>query len=85
MNALDTVRSAEIEMDMELGPIEECYAFLQHCGVYVSREETERVDSIRYIFKNLQSQAVSLFLFTTNNEGINMPLPSIRIQSRNTW
>ena len=83
MNALDTVRSAEIEMDMELGPIEECYAFLQHCGVYVSREETERVDSIRYIFKNLQSQAVSLF--TTNNEGINMPLPSIRIQSRNTW
>lgn len=63
MNALDVVRSAEIEMDMELGPIEECYAFLQHCGVYVPREETERVDSIRYIFKNLQSQAVSVFGF----------------------
>ena len=60
MAALDEVRAAEIEMDMELGPIEECYAFLQHCGVAVPREEMERVDSLRYTFKNLQQQAVSV-------------------------
>ena len=59
MAALDEVRAAEIEMDMELGPIEECYAFLQRCGVAVPREEMERVDSLRYTFKNLLQQAVS--------------------------
>ncbi len=59
MAALDEVRAAEIEMDMELGPIEECYTFLQRCGVAVPREEIERVDSLRYTFKNLQQQAVS--------------------------
>ena len=57
MQALDEVRTAEIEMDMELIPVEECYAFLQRCGVTVPREEIERVDSLRYTFKNLQSQA----------------------------
>ena len=59
MAALDEVRAAEIEMDMELGPIEECYAFLQSCGVAVAREEMERVDTLRYGFKKLQTQAVS--------------------------
>jgi len=59
MAALDEVRAVEIEMDMELGPIEECYGFLQRCGVAVPREEMERVDSLRYTFKNLQAQAVS--------------------------
>ena len=57
MRALDEVRAAEIEMDMELSPVEECYAFLQRCGVAVPREEIERVDSLRYTFKNLQAQA----------------------------
>ena len=59
MGALDDMRGAEIAMDMELQPIEECYAFLSRCGVSVPREEMERVDSLRYTFKNLQSQAVS--------------------------
>ena len=58
MQALDEVRAEEISMDMELQPIEECYAFLSRCGVAVPREEVERVDSLRYTFKNLLSQAV---------------------------
>ena len=45
MQALEEVRQAEIEMDMELAPIEECYVFLQRCGVSVAREEMERVDN----------------------------------------
>ena len=67
MLALDDVRAAEIEMDMELGPVEECYAFLQRCGVAVPREEMERVDSLRYTFKNLQSQAVSVAYFFSDS------------------
>ena len=59
MMALDEIRQAEIEMDMELGPIEECYMFLQRCGVHVAKEEMESVDSLRYTFKKLISQAVS--------------------------
>ena len=59
MGALDDMRGAEIAMDMELQPIEECYSFLARCGVSVHREEMDRVDSLRYTFKNLQSQAVS--------------------------
>ena len=65
MAALDEVRAVEIEMDMELGPIEECYSFLQRCGVAVPRDEMERVDSLRYTFKNLQAQSVST-MFTGN-------------------
>lgn len=60
MAALDEVRAVEIEMDMELSPIEECYSFLQRCGVAVVREEMETVDSLRYTFKNLLSQAVCM-------------------------
>lgn len=58
MLALDEVRASEINLDMELGPIEECYSFLQRCGIVVPREEMERVDSLRYTFKNLLQQAV---------------------------
>ena len=58
MLALDQVRASEIDLDMELGPIEECYSFLQRCGIVIPREEVERVDSLRYTFKNLLQQAV---------------------------
>ena len=58
MAALDEVRAKEIEIDMDLNPIEECYSFLQRCGVAVAREEMETVDSLRYTFKNLLTQAV---------------------------
>ena len=66
MLALDDVRATEIEMDMELGPVEECYAFLQRCGVAVPKEEMEKVDSLRYTFKNLQSQSVSVTKIITH-------------------
>ena len=65
MAGLEEVREAIIEMDMELSPIEECYAFLQRCGVPVTKEEMERVDSLRYSFKKLLSQAVSRFIKIT--------------------
>lgn len=58
MTTLHEIRGATVEIDMELGPIEECYLFLQRRGISVHREEVEKVDSLRYIFKNLQALAV---------------------------
>ena len=63
MTTLHELRGATVEIDMELGPIEECYLFLQRRGISVHREEMEKVDSLRYIFKNLQTQAVRLQSF----------------------
>ena len=59
MACLEEVRDAQIGIDMELSPIEDSYAFLHKCGVSVAKEEVERVDSLRYSFKRLLSQAVS--------------------------
>lgn len=61
MLALDDIRVKEIGMDAEMSSIEECYALLSWCGLPVPKEEMEREDSLRYKFKNFQSQAVSPF------------------------
>ena len=59
MAALEEVRDAQIGIDMELAPIEDSYAFLHKCGIAIAKEEMERVDSLRYSFKGLLTQAVS--------------------------
>ena len=70
MACLEEVRDAQISIDMELSPIEDSYAFLHKCGVNVAKEEVERVDSLRYSFKRLLSQAVS-----EANNTVHTPLP----------
>lgn len=70
MACLEEVRDAQISIDMELSPIEDSYAFLHKCGVNVAKEEVERVDSLRYSFKRLLSQAVS-----EANNTVCTPLP----------
>lgn len=62
MAYLEEVRDAQIGIDMELSPIEDSYSFLHKCGVHVAKEEVERVDSLRYSFKRLLNQAVSLLI-----------------------
>ena len=42
MAVLEEVRDAQIEMDMELSPIEECYVFIQRC-----REIAQAVRPVR--------------------------------------
>ena len=83
MAALDEVREREIEIDMELSPIEECYSFLQRCGVAVAREEMETVDSLRYTFKNLLTQAVSIIVLLSTC-GWSVRLSLCRVRSRAT-
>lgn len=77
MACLEEVRDAQISIDMELSPIEDSYAFLHKCGVNVAKEEVERVDSLRYSFKRLLSQAVS-----EANNTVHTPLPSPSPQSK---
>ena len=77
MACLEEVRDAQISIDMELSPIEDSYAFLHKCGVNVAKEEVERVDSLRYSFKRLLSQAVS-----EANNTVHTPLPPPSSQSK---
>lgn len=77
MACLEEVRDAQISIDMELSPIEDSYAFLHKCGVNVAKEEVERVDSLRYSFKRLLSQAVS-----EANNTVRTPLPPPSSQSK---
>lgn len=73
MACLEEVRDAQISIDMELSPIEDSYAFLHKCGVNVAKEEVERVDSLRYSFKRLLSQAVSEYCMYTITSSFSLP------------
>ena len=57
MAALKDIRENEIRIDMSIGPIEESYAMLNKHELPVAKEETERVDTLRYSWKKLQVQA----------------------------
>lgn len=51
MGALKDLRANEITIDMSIGPIEEAYGMLNRYGITVSREDVEKVDTLRYQHK----------------------------------
>eukprot|EP00912_Choanoflagellata_sp_UC4_P002376 UC4_evm2s1496 len=53
MEGLKRVRENETRIDMLLGPIEQSYALLNSYGISVSKEEVERVDTLRFNWKKL--------------------------------
>ncbi|XP_047128116.1 dynein axonemal heavy chain 8 isoform X1 [Hydra vulgaris] len=57
MAALSDIRENEIRLDMSISPIEETYSLLNRFAVQYNREESEKVDSLRYSVKKLLSQA----------------------------
>ncbi|XP_022805941.1 dynein heavy chain 5, axonemal-like [Stylophora pistillata] len=57
MAALKEIRDREIMIDMSIGPIEESYAMLNRYELLVAKEESERVDTLRYSWQKLQSLA----------------------------
>ncbi|OWF42162.1 dynein heavy chain 8, axonemal-like [Mizuhopecten yessoensis] len=57
MAALTDIRENTIQIDMTLGPVEESYAMLQDFGVTIPKEETDKVDSVRYSFHKLISSS----------------------------
>jgi len=60
VNTLREVREKECNLDLELCPAEEKYAFLHKYKVQVSDEETELLDNIRYNWKKLKAQSVKV-------------------------
>uniref|UniRef100_A0ABM0ME01 Dynein heavy chain 5, axonemal-like n=1 Tax=Saccoglossus kowalevskii TaxID=10224 RepID=A0ABM0ME01_SACKO len=57
MKALKNIRENEIRIDMDIGPIEESYAMLNRYELLVAKEESERVDTLRYSWEKLVAQA----------------------------
>ena len=51
MSCLDLIRENFIRIDITLGLIEETYALFAKFGVFVPKEEQEKVDSLRYNFE----------------------------------
>lgn len=57
MAALADLREHEIRIDMSLSPIEEAYSMLNKFGVQYNKEESEKVDALRYSVEKLFGQA----------------------------
>ncbi|XP_022257319.1 dynein heavy chain 5, axonemal-like [Limulus polyphemus] len=57
MSALKEVRDREIEIDLAIGPVEECYSILNKHSLNVTKEEMERVDNVRYSWQKLLALA----------------------------
>ncbi|XP_072395911.1 dynein axonemal heavy chain 8 [Diabrotica undecimpunctata] len=53
MACLEVIRQNFIEMDMDLGLIEEAFATFNRFHIYVSKDDTERVESLRFNFQNM--------------------------------
>ncbi|PSN47670.1 Dynein heavy chain 8 [Blattella germanica] len=53
MNCLGEIRENFIQIDMDLGLIEETYATFARFNVDVAKEDAERVDTLRYTFQNM--------------------------------
>ena len=47
-------------IDMTIGPIEESFALLNKYGLHYSSHDSERVDSLTYSWKKVNSQVYSL-------------------------
>lgn len=59
MMAVKELRENEIEIDMNITPIEESYGMLQLHGINIAREDIERAESLRYRWAKLQNRCVS--------------------------
>uniref|UniRef100_A0A803VU94 Dynein axonemal heavy chain 8 n=1 Tax=Ficedula albicollis TaxID=59894 RepID=A0A803VU94_FICAL len=58
MEALAAIQEKRSDIDISMGPIEEAYSILNAFQVEVTREESDGVDSMRYAFSKLKTQAV---------------------------
>ncbi|KAL3284032.1 hypothetical protein HHI36_018202 [Cryptolaemus montrouzieri] len=53
MQCLERIRDNFIEMDMELGAMEEAYGIFNRFKIDIPREDIERVDTLRFNFENM--------------------------------
>ena len=59
MMAVKDLRENEISYEMKIEPVEESYALLTKYEVHLSREETDRADTLRFRWNELQRRCVS--------------------------
>ncbi|KAL2306085.1 hypothetical protein Nmel_003990 [Mimus melanotis] len=60
MEALSAIQERRADIDISMGPIEEAYGILHAFQVEVTKEESDGVDSMRYAFNKLKTQAVAV-------------------------
>ena len=58
VQTLSAIRETEVDIDMKVAPIEEAYLLLAKHNVFVTKEETEMVDSLRYSWKKLKTLVI---------------------------
>uniref|UniRef100_A0A8C3TQI8 Dynein axonemal heavy chain 8 n=1 Tax=Catharus ustulatus TaxID=91951 RepID=A0A8C3TQI8_CATUS len=60
MEALSVIQERRADIDMSMAPIEEAYSLLNAFHMEVTREESDGVDSMRYSFTKLKTQAIAV-------------------------
>lgn len=60
MNVLEKIRDKFSEYDLDIPPVEECYAFLHAQKYKVPDDESNRADTLLYNFKKLQAKALEV-------------------------
>ncbi|CAG9816206.1 unnamed protein product [Phaedon cochleariae] len=60
MNCLEVIRENFIEMDMDLGLMEEAYGTFGRFKIDVSKEDIERIESLRFNFQNMITHSKSV-------------------------
>ncbi|XP_078400904.1 dynein axonemal heavy chain 5-like [Cetorhinus maximus] len=53
MGSLKEIREKQIDIDLQIGPIEEFYAMLNKYEIQVVKEDSDRVDTLRYTWEKL--------------------------------
>uniref|UniRef100_A0A8V0X370 Dynein axonemal heavy chain 5 n=1 Tax=Gallus gallus TaxID=9031 RepID=A0A8V0X370_CHICK len=57
MSALKDIRELQISIDSQVGPVEESYAILNKYDLLVTKEESEKVDTLHYTWEKLLFRA----------------------------
>ncbi|KAM3614047.1 uncharacterized protein V6R79_009044 [Siganus canaliculatus] len=60
MASLKEIREHQISIDFQVGPIEESYAMLHKYGLFVAKEEADKVDTLRYTWEKLLSRSTEV-------------------------
>lgn len=64
MSCLQTIRENFIEMDLDLGLMEEAYAVFARYKIDVPKEDIERIDTLRFNFESMVNHVIDLVIIS---------------------